>query len=444
MSDESVAAGIKNQNDSKYNQEMSEALNKAAIIFLSQYGASVGDVMTAGMKHIAGVVDADRISIFRNSIKDGEPCASQIYCWLRESGGTFSPSPYELSVIAYSELPERWRTLLSEDSQVAGSLNTLPENEAALLRLRGSVSAFAAPVFINGDFWGFALFEDLRFRRIFSESMAETMRSAALLCANTVIRFEMMSEIEKALFDAKEANRVKSEFMSRMSHEMYTPMHAIIGMTQIAMKYTGDSGQLQKALSAIDKAAADLFRLIQDILDISGKKDKELKLDLSRFDFSVMMGEIIDETRAGAAPKEQTADFEIDPGIPAFLVGDKKLLKRVAGNILSNALKFTGRRGKIHTAVRRLEINGEDGSVVLQFEISDDGIGIPEEQQREIFSVFGQAEDGGLARRYGGAGLGLAVSRHIVEMMGGKIWVESEQGKGSKFAFTCKLNRSPQ
>jgi signal transduction histidine kinase len=245
------------------------------------------------------------------------------------------------------------------------------------------------------------------------------------------IEAEKMEALEKAGV----ASRAKSEFMARMSHEMRTPMNAIMGMTRLAQMKSSGPEKINNCLDKINDASGQLLRLIDDVLDISGMEHDIFKLAASSFSFRTMFQGILKDMVIYADKKQQSIDYAIDQSIPEPLIGDEKRLGQVIANLLANAVKFTPERGEIRFAACAL---GEDNGVAtLQIEVADNGIGISKEQQSEIFTIFEQA-DGSLSRKYGGIGLGLPLSRRIIEMMGGKIWVDSELGKGSKFTFTCK------
>ncbi|MDR2558865.1 MAG: PAS domain-containing protein [Oscillospiraceae bacterium] len=247
----------------------------------------------------------------------------------------------------------------------------------------------------------------------------------------------MMDEIEKHVFEAQEANRSKSEFLSRMSHEMLTPMNAIIGMTQVAKRKNPIESN-NKFLNEISEASNSLLVLIKDLLDISGRKDGAFVLSESAFSFSLMIESILKETAPSFIKKQQMFTYDIDRAIPETLIGDEGRLAQVITYLLSNAVKFTPERGEIYFST---SVDSEDdGTITLQVLVSDNGIGIKKEHQSHIFNVFEQVE-GSNTRRYGGAGLGLPIARRIIEMMGGKIWVNSDIGEGAKFTFTCKLKQ---
>jgi PAS domain S-box-containing protein len=248
-----------------------------------------------------------------------------------------------------------------------------------------------------------------------------------------------MHALEAALITAKEqaeqSSRAKSEFLSRMSHEMRTPMNAIIGMTHLA-KISDTPEQKADCLEEIDNASRHLLQLIDDVLDVSSLLEENTSfLEYSGFSFNTMLNDVLKTMQLYTDEKKQTMTSSIDPRVPDALFGDKRRVTQVIRNLLMNANKFTPERGTIN--LDACVFGEEGGAVVLKVEVSDNGIGIPKEKQAQIFNSFEQV-DGGLNREYSGVGLGLTISKHIVEMMGGGIWVESEPGKGAKFTFTFK------
>jgi len=253
---------------------------------------------------------------------------------------------------------------------------------------------------------------------------------------NVVLKLK--TELIAAKGHAEHLSRAKSEFLSRMSHEMRTPMNTIIGMMQV-IKVRGIPDNIKKHIDDVDTASRQLLQLIDDVLDVSGIEYGVFTLLDSAFDFNEMVKDISQMITHSTSAKNQTFNANIDPAIPASLTGDEKRLKQVIVNLLANAVKFTPENGDICFDARLL--NKDDGIIRLQIEIADNGIGISEEQQNNLFVLFEQG-DGGNKRKHGGIGIGLALSKCIVEMMGGYIRVESELNKGSKFTFTCKLRLS--
>ena len=235
---------------------------------------------------------------------------------------------------------------------------------------------------------------------------------------------------------AEKSSRAKSEFLSRMSHEMRTPMNAIMGMAALAKK-TNETEKRDDMLEKINGASRHLMKLIDDVLDMSDIEDNVFRLSCSPFNFTAMIKEILDKTGPDLKAKQQTLAAEIDTSIPDALLGDERRLSHVISNLLSNAVKFTREKGSIRVNAFVYGIEGE--TLTMQVEVIDNGIGIPKDQLEKLFIPFEQG-DGGIDRKFGGAGLGLPISNHIIGLMGGEIKAESELGKGSKFSFTAKMH----
>ncbi|MCL2000581.1 MAG: diguanylate cyclase, partial [Planctomycetes bacterium] len=249
----------------------------------------------------------------------------------------------------------------------------------------------------------------------------------------------LKAEIAAALVKEREAGRAKTDFLSRMSHEMRTPMNTIIGMTQIA-KMQGLPDNMNKCLDEIETMSGKLLGLIEDVLDISDLEYGIYKTDTPVFSFRKMFQSIYKNALRHTAEKRQLFTYDLDQSLPEMVQGDAKRLSRVIKHILDNAIKFTPEQGKIHFAAQVLREDA--GTITLQAEITDNGIGMSEEQQKGIFTLFEQA-DVSPTRSHGGVGLGLTLAKLTVEMLGGRISVASEPGKGSKFTFTCNLRIPP-
>jgi len=220
-----------------------------------------------------------------------------------------------------------------------------------------------------------------------------------------------------------------------MSHEMRTPMNAIMGMMQI-IKMRNVPDNIKGCLETIDTESRHLLDLITNVLDLSDMEYETFTLAESLFSWTTVIEDAMTEARRYASAKNQTLECDIDPNIPSELIGDDMRLKLVIGNLLSNAIKYTHDNGSIIFKARVL--SDDSVTIILEMEITDNGIGISEEQQRTLFSLFEQVDDG-LTRAQGGLGIGLALSKKIITLMGGTIRVESEPDKGTKFTFTCKL-----
>ena len=248
--------------------------------------------------------------------------------------------------------------------------------------------------------------------------------------------FNDVTDIERAREEAELASAAKSEFLSNMSHEMRTPMNAIIGMTAIAK----DSDSIERkeyCLKKIEDASTHLLGVINDILDMSKIEANKLELSYDNFNFEKMIQKVVNVINFRVDEKHQIFSVNLDENIPNNLICDDQRLAQIITNLLSNAVKFTPDGGVIRLAARLLKKEnglGTDDLCTIQIDVTDTGIGITKEQQTTLFNSFQQA-DSSTSRKFGGTGLGLSISKRLVEMMNGRIWVESVPGEGSTFSF---------
>jgi signal transduction histidine kinase len=309
-------------------------------------------------------------------------------------------------------------------------------------------SFITVPVFIKGEI--FAVLDFLRDNdgTLWSESEISLAVLVAGIFSGVFTRnaiehdLNVVLKLKTDLIAAKEvaehSNRAKSDFLSRMSHEMRTPMNVILGMLQVA-KMHGIPESMKDYMDEINEASNTLLQLINDLLDISGMEYGAIKLSTSVIDVKEMFNFIVQTIEYNASQKNQVFRYSFDPEIPPFLISDEKRLKQIITNLLINAVKYTPEHGEISFNVRT--VDNESRSITLQFEVSDNGIGISKEQQANLFDLFEQA-DGGNTRKHRGVGIGLALVKRIVALMGGNIWVESELHNGAKFTFTCMFKRA--
>jgi signal transduction histidine kinase/CheY-like chemotaxis protein len=250
----------------------------------------------------------------------------------------------------------------------------------------------------------------------------------------------MLNTLQERIEAAFAANRAKSDFLANMSHEIRTPINAIFGMTAIA-KSTSEVERKDYCLNKIANASTHLLGVINDILDMSKIEANKFELSFISFNFEKMLQKVTNVINFRVDEKHQDFHVHIDKDIPHTLLGDDQRLAQVITNLLSNAVKFTPEYGSIRLDTHM--IKEENGVYTIQIEVTDTGIGLSEEQQSHLFTSFGQA-DNSTSRKFGGTGLGLALSKRIVEMMGGRIWIESEPDKGSTFAFTIQIERGDE
>ena len=301
-----------------------------------------------------------------------------------------------------------------------------------------NVNAFIiAPLYVEGRLWGYFSVEQCNTSRRWTDNEKYFVAMTAGTIAGVIMRNIYNTMLKDALEKATIASKAKGEFLSNMSHEMRTPLNAIIGMTAIA-KNAADLERKNNALNKIEDASTHLLGVINDVLDMSKIEANKFELSIVEFNFEKMLQKTVAVINFRVEEKHQKISVYIDKNIPEFLVGDDQRLTQIITNLLGNAVKFTPENGSINLDARF--IKEENNLCTVQVSVSDTGIGMSEEQISRLFQSFQQAETS-TVRKYGGTGLGLAISKNIVEMMGGRIWVESETNKGSVFTFTILAKR---
>ncbi|MDR2610010.1 MAG: response regulator [Clostridiales Family XIII bacterium] len=429
---------------------MLSAQNSFSLALLDLDVEKPGSILREGIEFIGRNFDVDNVAIWKNFIRDGElyfrPYMFEFYDPAKNPANNYSDIQELIKSLEYpyaTTLPD-WERLAVTGAPLNLSENDYSPQEQAFLAQFEPRALLIIPIVLRGEYWGTVVFNKKVNNQRFTDYEVRNLQSWAIMLVNALIRNDIIRDLVRAQEEAKAASKAKGEFLSNMSHEMRTPMNAIIGMSTIGSDAT-DIEKKDYAFKKIEDASTHLLGIINDILDMSKIEANKLELSPTEFTFEKMLQKAINVNHFLIEAKSQHFSSSIDADIPPNLIGDEQRLVQVVTNLLSNAVKFTSEGGSISLSARMWD-NGDDvaavvdESCVIVIAVTDTGIGLSEEQQSHLFTPFQQAENS-TSREFGGTGLGLAISKNLVELMDGEIWVESELGKGSTFSFTVRLQR---
>jgi PAS domain S-box-containing protein len=415
-----------------------DAISKATAMLVQ--GENLEESINGALKIIGNATEVNRVYIFRNYEYPGHlmPLMSQCYEWTDGSIHPLIDNP-ALQEVPYEISCPRWFETLSEGNVIVGNIREFPEPEKTTLSEQGIKSMLITPVFIDKKFWGFIGFDDCQIERNWTSTEERLLAAAANTIGAAYLRKINQDELIAAKEKAEESERLKSAFLANMSHEIRTPMNGILGFAGLLKEPRLTGEEQQEYISIIEKSGARMLNIINDIISISKVESGQMKVTLSKTNINGQIEYIHTFFSPEAMQKGIKLFFKNSlPEEEAIISTDKEKIYAVLTNLVKNAIKFT-HAGAIEFGYL-LKTNGEHPE--LEFFVKDTGLGIHQGQQEFIFERFRQGNEK-LNRNYEGAGLGLSISKAYVEMLGGKIWVESGNGQGSVFYFTIPYNREP-
>jgi len=415
----------------------------AFLVKEKDFGISV----TKSLKLLGEATKVNRAYIFQNVFdQNGKIYGIKGLSEWVEDNNLSQIDSFKDTVILY----ERFRSIplfetLSKGKIAKYNVSELSSEEQDAFIDKRIKSILLAPIVCNNMFWGFLGFDSLNVKKLWKESdeaaIATISSSLGGIIERDIVDSELQEKnraLDKALLEAQAAAKAKNEFLALMSHEIRTPMNGVIGMTGVLLDTTLSSQQ-RDFVETIRTSGEQLLVIINDILDFSKIESGRLSLEEYPFDLRETIESSLDLFASKAAEKQLDLVYHIKENVPIAVEGDSTRIKQIITNLVNNAVKFT-EKGEIFLSVTANVIKDNEYEIV--FAIKDTGIGILKNDLDLLFRPFSQI-DSSTSRLFGGTGLGLAISNRLAELMNGRMWVESEFGKGSTFYFTIKTKSAP-
>lgn len=420
-------------------QEQIEKLSKMQIVLLNIAKLYIDtplnlidNALMESLEEMAEFVGADRSYIFKYDLKNNFTSNSHEWC---ASG--ISPEKDNLQNIPLDMLQEWLNKHKKGEAFIVDDISKLPYNgptsARAILESQNIKSMISVPMLDQGTLIGFVGFDSVRKHHSYSHKERNLLSFFAqmIVAVSKKITYERLTNLAKK--EAEQANQAKTDFLANMSHEIRTPLNSVIGFTEL-LKSTPLNASQKKFVENVNLSAQSLLEIINDILDFSKIEAGKLQLNFVKTDLIEFTEQVCDVIQYQAVNKELEILLNVQPNLPRFAIIDPLRLKQVLLNLLSNAIKFTS-KGEVELKITYTKKS--EGKGIFSFFVRDTGIGISQEDQSKLFKAFVQA-DSATTRKYGGTGLGLVISNHLVHQMGGSIEIESTLGKGSTFYFSIE------
>jgi signal transduction histidine kinase len=427
-----LTLGRSDQSLAEENRLLRAAISAAAMV-IGGFHQDYDTVLIQALQMLGESVDANYVGFWRNTEREGSMYCSLKYYWTTK--GHILEAEKNKTYFEYDNLFPGWKEKLSGKSYVICDAAEISDEFLVAFDMKGAKNILLAPFYLHGGFWGM-LGISRDGGRPFTSCEADALSTGTYIIAFSIARNETFGKLNLDREKAMASTLAKGEFLSRMSHEMRTPLNAIIGMTNIALKEK-NTQKLLEYLKKVEVSSRLMLTIVNDVLDMSKIEAGKLEMVKEPFDFAAMLKNAENIIRPEMDEKRQRFTLDCDESITNMVISDGHRLLQVIVNLLNNAMKFTPKNGEISlTAAQRMI--GEN-RVKLRVEVRDSGIGLSLEQQKKLFTAFEQA-DGSITRKYGGTGLGLAICKSILVALGGDIWVKSKPDQGACFFFELEAD----